>query len=377
VLAQAGSALAYADANAGLVDSTIRLTTPYDILAVEEPFDAVLTVMDPWAALLGARRGVPVFYVDSLFWFWDWSGIDFESVPDAARWWVHASRQELHDASSRPLNWHHITPLAYHWSTRVFAQRGAGVEARARQYPPGQVAVVGAVIDPPPSHPDRSGVPLVSISGAVSHLTPLATAGRYARMVRRIVELTGEPLAKATVTGNPSVLDAFESGPWEVRPTSGRGMHEAMSRAPMLLAPAGLTTALEAAALGTPLILLPEQHGGHGSNADLLQGSDPTAYDDILLRRWAKLRCVDPKGAITELDELYQRILSGQAEDLAAAMISALHTAIERLSEPRERAARVERQRANVLDLVGDFDGARTVGTAISEQLAGTGTGSG
>src|SRR5918911_3764853 len=70
VVAGAATCITFAELNRDVVDETIALDAPRDVLeaAADVEADAVLTVMDPWAALVGSRRELPTFYVDSLFW---------------------------------------------------------------------------------------------------------------------------------------------------------------------------------------------------------------------------------------------------------------------------------------------------------------------
>lgn len=375
VVCGTGSTADFAQLNADVVDEFVEIATPYGILSVDVPCDAVLTVMDPWAALLGARRGVPVAYVDSLFWFWNWDNVDFSAVGPAADEWMAADLDELRARTEGPVNWHEIVPMAYHWSTRVFAQRTADAERRVRLYPDDRVQAVGAVVSLHPQPVDPAdAVPLVSVSGAISHLTPLDVASRYARLVREVLLRAGDAMAGATITGNPALLPVFEGGPWRVRETSLDAMHTAMRAATFLATPAGLTTALEAAGLGTPVFFLPEQHGGHGPNVDILGAGDPGAYDGVLLRRWFDLSRTDPELAIADLDVCYTKLLSHADDAVLDRMAASLRETALSMRDPRVRAERAERQRRNVLGVVGDFDGARTVARHVTGMLTGTAT---
>lgn len=371
VAAGTGSATIFARLNADVVDDYIELDSPYQILSLCERFDAVLSVMDPWAALLGARKGVPVVYVDSLFWFWQWEKLDFAALPAIADEWLAASPDELRLETSRPVNWHVMAALACHWSTRVFAQRAAESTQRAGLFPKDLVRVVGAVVATRSQQATcSSSAPLVSISGAISHLTPYSVASRYAGIVRRTLSRAAEPVAEATITGNPALLPLFSGSRWRVRAMGPDVFQQAARAASVLLAPAGLTTAMEAAALGTPVIFLPEQHAGHAANVDVLAAADPGAYDHILLRRWFELSHTEPAAAIAELDECYRKILSGKAEQVLAEMASCMSRAVESMSEPRSRACKLERQKRNVLSVVGDFDGAPAIAAYLGDLLS-------
>jgi hypothetical protein len=142
-----------------------------------------------------------------------------------------------------------------------------------------------------------------------------------------------------------------------------------MSAASFLASPPGLTTTLEAAALGTPVFFLPEQHGGHGPNVDTVGAGDPGAYEDMLLRRWFDLSRTEPELAIADLDACYTNLLSDPHNHIVERMAGALREAALAMSDPLARAWRAERQRRMILRAVGDFDGARTVGDFVTSTL--------
>ena len=366
VLACTGTSATYGQLNADLVDELIVLEESRDVLDVAAEADAVLTVMDPWAALLGARRGIPTVYVDSLFWFWNWDRLDFDAAFREAARWVRLDHAEARQATAAALDWHQVVPMAYAWSSRVFVQRTPAAAARLAHYREHPVEAVGAVVAAPANGTaSASGPPLISVAGAISHTTPLPVARHYAELVATVLDAVRDRIGDAVVTGNPAVLPIFERHGWNVRALDAVAMLEAMAAAPFVLAPAGLTTALEAAALGVPLAFLPEQHAGHAPNRDILAAADPGAYDDLLLRRWFDLRSTEPAVAIADLDRCYQRLLADGAGELRAAAAAAVGA----LLDPAERARRAARQRRCALAVVGDFRGAQTIAAAVTDAI--------
>ena len=353
--------------NEDVVDKVVELETPYDVLDLEVTADAVLTVMDPWAALFGVRAGMPVYYVDSLFWFWQWADFDFTELERTSARWRDATSASIRTWARRPVNWHHMVPLAYGWSNRVFVQGIRSMDARLCCFPQGLIRPVGAIVADHVARSDNGRArPLVSISGAISHLTSPNVAQRYCKVIRELLVSEADLFEGATVTGHPELLDVLGDDRWSALPLSMGSMQAAMASASCLLAPAGLTTAMEAASIGLPMVFLPEQHGGHGPNLDLLSGSDPEAYPNLFLRRWFDVVRENPSDAIRALDECYRHLLSSAQDKPFRDMRSQLREAVGELDDTSARAQRAQRQRTSILDIVGNFGGARTVAEEVA-----------
>jgi hypothetical protein len=103
---------------------------------------------------------------------------------------------------------------------------------------------------------------------------------------------------------------------------------------------------------------------------DLLAGADGGAYPNVLLRNWVDLPRVGPVEAIARLDELYRSLLGADGGTLLDDVSRRFRACAETLLEPATREAFARRQRRNVLDLVGDFDGARAIAAAIGRELS-------
>lgn len=365
VLAATGTSLTYGFLNADLFDDIIELPNPFAILEADVKMDAVLTVMDPWAALVGRRRGIPTFYVDSLFWFWQWHDMQKESIEEESRRWLGFDDRRLEDALRPPVNWHRIVPMAYHWSDSVFVQRNPALGDRLTLFPSDLIVPVGAVIGQVGRSPAEEGTMLVSVSGAVSHLTPANVAQHYCALVERLLSGAGLDPADVMVTGNPDFLDHFADNGWRSQHLSALGMESAISTAWMAAIPAGLTTIFEAAAASTPLIFLPEQHGGHTPNRKLVSEADPEAFGAIMLTEWFGEAPQGPAEAIRWLDDQYQRLLGPRGTDDLGRLTSAFGDAVKVLRDPDGRMDRVDRQRRSVLSVIGDFDGARAIADRI------------
>lgn len=290
VVGATGSALAFVTLNERYFDRVDRHDDPLTTLDRDIEADHLLSAMDPIAALTAARQGIPVTYVDSLHWFWQWPAGDLPDLRREAeklrRMSASALRVHLADA-----DWHRLVPMAYLWSDRVFLQRLGAPQPRTAVFG-SRVESCGAIVDTDLGGSSTTKRGLISLSGGVSHVGTLTSARTYAEMVGA---LFGGLLPGAAVCGHPDVLDTLPPG-WEPTAMGHDAMTAALAAAEFVLAPAGLTTALEAAAAGVPVGFLPEQHGGHRANLDLLRGDDPGRYPALSVVERYAVTGDDPAG---------------------------------------------------------------------------------
>jgi len=214
----------------------------------------------------------------------------------------------------------------------------------------------------------------VTLSGGLSHLVADEVGERYCALVRALVHEQRALGSGPTVTTNPQLAGATAALGWDTRSLSFDDAHVALGRAPLALSPAGLTTTLEAAALGTPIVFLPEQHDGHGLNVDLVNGQGGgRPYADVLLRRWFDLCGGGPQQAIAEIDEVVSSLLAPEGAERLAAMHSHLATVLDALASPTDRTRVAAAQRARVEQVVGSFDGATAAASVVDRLVGGVG----
>jgi hypothetical protein len=136
-----------------------------------------------------------------------------------------------------------------------------------------------------------------------------------------------------------------------------------MNRAVACMAPPGLTTLLEAAAYGSPMIMLPAQHYGHLQNYRRIVGTDGAdVFPDAVVPGSLELRDDD-------IGRLTGRVMAslGDArhgsDDEWDALVNRLASAMTTAQAQRERLARA--QQAAVDGLVRGFGGVRQVADVI------------
>lgn len=347
-----------------------RLSSPLDVLDLDHDVEVVLSVMDPWAALWGARRGIPVVYVDSLYWFWDWP-TDRSRLRMAAGSWLTQSPAQVRHRAGALSGWQSLAPLAYEWSQEVFVQRlrGAGIgEERILQVP--NMTPVGAIIGPSaakgPVATERTGT-LVSLSGSLSHAIPPDAADRYCRAVARVlggVELAGS----ARYTVHPGLPSRGVLGS-DVDIMRRADFNRALRTADALLAPAGLTTLLESAAAGACYVALPEQHDGHRPN--LARFGDPSLYPRLFVTDHEDVEATSPDRYLAALDRAYSRMLCDSGDPTLRGLQRHAAWLGSRLKDASWRDETGVRQRQAALRLVGSFDGAHAVAEGLMGLVAG------
>ncbi|NUP51304.1 MAG: hypothetical protein HOW97_28925 [Catenulispora sp.] len=361
-----GTARTFVGLNRPSFDGVQELRSPGEILDADLDADHLLNVMDPCAALAAARAGVPSTYVDSLSWFWRWDPEDYAELRREAGTLLRMSRADLADYLSGA-DWHRMVPMAYLWSDQVFVQRMGPPDRRLKVFGH-HVEPCAAIVDvTAPAAGHRTVKGLVSLSGGLSHAAQPRHARTYAEFVRALFD---QPETQAVLQGarcHPDMLETTTGRSGMTASQSHDELSGSLAGAPFILAPAGLTTALEAAAVRTPLGLLPEQHGGHRANAELLDAGRGI-YPSVLVSERLGVTADDPSRFIEEISTSYRSILSSRPRDLSE-LRSAMSAMVSRLSDSSQAAELADRQHRRVIELTGGFDGAQSVADAVAEAL--------
>ncbi|WP_129286752.1 hypothetical protein [Streptomyces sp. GZWMJZ-114] len=365
-----GSARTFAELNGAEYDTIVDVGSSTKILEHTLEADHLLNVMDPCAALLAARQGVPTTYVDSLSWFWRWNVDEYEDLQrEAARMLRMTTAQLMKHLEG--VDWHRMVPLAYLWSDRVFVQRIGRPDPRLRAFGD-RVRECGAIIDPKltaVTRKTRAG--LVSLSGGVSHVARLEHAQTYARFVSSVLAGVEGVSGLSEMLCHPGVASEDGEGGQISASLSHQELHAALMDASFILAPAGLTTALEAAAAGTAMAFLPEQHGGHLANAQLLDGGRGV-YPGLLLSSQLGVTADDPAGFIEQLTHAYAKILESGPTSMAQ-LRERLQGVVAGFVENGGASQIAERQRRRVEELTGGFEGASTIAAAVGSAMGSRG----
>jgi hypothetical protein len=340
-------------------------------------FDAALSVMDPNLVAWASAHRVPCLYVDSLFWFWPWpagrqAGIR-ETVSRLAS--TTDPAQALEIIGSLPM---HDSQLAAHMlSTSSCVQRAPGTAERTQLLRDvAAVVEVDGIVDLSHRSPARPRVWLATCSGMVNSLLPLRSALDWVRISCALIEEAGAALGTrdpVILAGNPEVLRfAGDIASARIQPTpmSSAEMLGAMNYAFACLTPPGLTTMLESAAYGLPLILLPEQHYGHRANFHRIAAGEPGVYPNGLLgpevgsNPHANQQLDETLVVAEELkmhfsakDAVWTRMIDGLADGMRRAM--------------NDRASLAALQERSIRRVVGGFEGTSQVAKAMESIVTG------
>ncbi|GAA0532653.1 hypothetical protein GCM10011581_17330 [Saccharopolyspora subtropica] len=361
-------ALTFAQSNSDTYASITPVDSMSDLAAVSpDDFDAAISVMDPFLVAWAAYHRLPCVYVDSLYWFWDWSGISetemgrtAEAITGAA-----SANQALRVMADVPM--HPSQYLAHHLCTTACVQLAPGASARAealRGHP--NVRTVDPVIDLGHRAPAQPDSWLVTTSGLLSPVVSIDLAVSWIQSACELVDeaarLIGadEPMV---VTGNPEVLAHVAPllpARFEVVALNHEGVLKSLNHAIACLTPPGLTTILEAAAYGTPVVFLPEQHYAHLANYQLVSpDSGRPRYAEALLNTRID-RSADGDISV-ETKSLIAQLAAHRTERTAAwsAMVRSLADGMADAREHRSRVAAA--QNDLIRALFGGHSGAEEV----------------
>jgi hypothetical protein len=248
--------------------------------------DAVLSVMEPRIVFEAVRLGRPVVFVDSLFVFWrqkhTWP--ELRVIADTIRFGTDLESE----LAIQSLSVHESMLVCHLVAMRSIAQVFPGVEDRVSEFARmdrGSLALTGSLIDPrlhrsvPPTQGSHSRTMVINLGGFNNAFLTYESNGQYINVLLRWIE---EFLSTETEFDDVYVCSgAFDRDTEQV--VAGTRLHvgllphdrlmELLAHHPVYLAPPGLTSLHEAAIIGVPVMLLPDQHYGHTQNRRRLVGT--------------------------------------------------------------------------------------------------------
>jgi hypothetical protein len=211
---------------------------------------------------------------------------------------------------------------------------------------------------------------LVSLSGQLSAFADAAASLDYANLViglcERIRAKTGRD-TRIDIVVNPAVRELIapeRQRRFNMCALDHRHMNEKVRTCTLLLAPPGLTTALESIFHGTPYLLLPDQHYAHHLNRTILDPAGQYAVLDFGTRDLPR----DPQAATLFLQERAKSQLA--SPDFDALTDAAAERVCELLFDAPSRAAAIRAQRAQFDACMGGFDGAAHVTDNVKQVFA-------
>jgi len=227
----------------------------------KKQYSAVISVMDPFLALWAYKNDLPVYYADSMSWFWIWKNNEK----------VHNLLPKLKENNLifgfnalEKLKPDHRQLVAHLLSERIYSQGNPQIIEQTSH----KAINAGSLIDLSYRKEMMRDTVLISLSGGISPATNLESAVNYAKLVLDLLadKIKEWPAAKRfIVTGHPDVIAKIVSpNPIiKLKALTHPQFLSELNRALVVFVPCGFTTVYESLAYGAPVVLLPENHNGH------------------------------------------------------------------------------------------------------------------
>lgn len=224
-------------------------------------YSAVISVMDPFLALWAHKNNLPIYYADSMSWFWIWDKVEevYKLIP----------KFKENDLSSgfnmlEGIKPDHRQLVAHLISEHIYSQGDPQIVEQTSH----KAINAGSLIDLTYQKKSLRDTVLISLSGGISPATNLNSAVNYANLVIDLLvdKIKQWPLAtRFVITGHPDVIANIKKPDpsIELMALSHPQFLAELNRALVVFVPCGFTTVYESLAYGAPVVLLPENHNGH------------------------------------------------------------------------------------------------------------------
>lgn len=330
-------------------------------------YDIAISVMDPHLAVWAYANKLPVLYIDSLYWFWDWRPERFdELIMSIQRIKACATYEDtLKILASLPP--HDLQFVAHSVANNSIIQSFAQDSAVPRGDPyrtSRTVTHVGPIIDTSRRETTRRNTVLISLSGLISPLNRSDDAVRYAEFVLALIgDFIGELPSNIQVcmTVNPQIREKIRVNNSRIQLVSfdSDEFLNALNRSIILFVPAGITTLYEATYYGVPVFFLPEQHDGHYDNYLRLTNNIQYAkiFPEMLFNtRISRQRKDDPDEELEDIKQIIYHVSDeGSEQPVVKDMVNQLHRVASRLVLDKQYRVELLRQQQNrIWSLAGE-----------------------
>lgn len=310
-----------------------------------EGYDGVVSVMEPSIIAWGLHTGAPTYYVDSLYWMWEWDEIPTHKRYEAVAAIREASNREEAVLRMRALPMHLAQFVAHALADVSLVQRyGATAQSRARaDIDP---SPVGAIVDARFVSPETENNVLVSVSGSANPLVTPDLAHAWVGAVLSAVSCAharSGVSAELLLAGNP---DFLASGDAVIGYTHYATHHRHETHLATLgqtlasVAPPGITSLAEAWVYGVPFLSLPVQHYAHEVIWQRATAGNERAFPS--LRVAAEL--TPDADVLVRTNEAVRAVIFALSGAAAAELTSEIEAGLRAVSDPRTRAQLVEDQ---------------------------------
>lgn len=253
------------------------------------PCDVILSVVEPIGPLIAKITGKPLIAIDNLFWHWQWQNIDINRISAIVN-----ECQDFHSICNTIRKLQSLGSYAeyasmYCMSDHIYWQKVAAVPQSIPNWMRKNSTLIPPLLGKLPAieHTSQRKNLTISLSGGL--VNPYTTADQLETYSRLLSYILADTLSSYEnifniVFAAPKTLHRYlyKYFPnYRIGDFSRSSFLQLLSQSAVVLAPAGLSTTFEAAALGTPLVILPEQHDGNYSNYIGLAGIAHTAISHL------------------------------------------------------------------------------------------------
>ncbi|MBU7595700.1 hypothetical protein [Metabacillus halosaccharovorans] len=281
-------------------------------------YDFIISVMDWKVTTYGYLNNIPIIFIDSLFWVWQWSRQDVQEVDQMLAVFKEDKNYNHLIEFLKGLPNHMQIYASHQMSTYSILQQYPGASNR-KEILNSKVIPVGPIIEERNIKSLERNKILISFSGTKNPLVNKENIITYLTFVKKLLEPIINSKNNIIWTINSEYLDLAQTIlPGNVRSLTHVEFLNMLNESIVLIAPVGITTLYEAAKYETPLIFLPEQHDGHIKNYNRLMKLNEIEYmkkifPETLINNHFKLKSPkDPLENVKEIYDIYNKMLSGQ-----------------------------------------------------------------
>jgi len=262
-----GVSLNFIKNNSNLYDSIINFA---DFKNEDfKEYSLVISVMEPDFVFRARENGLKYIYIDSLFWFWEWEGLDINNFNVDSL--VHEN------SNNEP---HYKQYFAHKFSEKSFIQTFGEHKFTDSYKKSLNFQDVGYIIDSnfKTSNHIKKNL-LLSFSGQISPVNNVGDSINYINFVLDLLKNYLTNLSKkyniiitinSILLNNPQLNQSFK-----YVSLNNTEFLKTLNDSVLILAPSGLTTIFESLNYEIPIIFLPEQHYNHFENyKELLKNSN-------------------------------------------------------------------------------------------------------
>jgi hypothetical protein len=257
-------------------------------------YDAVLSVMAPHLVYAAVREGRPAYFFDSLLGFWlaDRSLTDLASAAAVIRTGSDGDAAAAFDrltVHESMVVSHMIAAASYAQSFPGVAQRvehltGLGIDTVTMTGPMLDLAMIERLRSSAVENPRML---VANLGGFNNAFVDYEQRGSYVNIVlrwlRQMAPMSGlDEIVVCSGAFPETVHEVVGSVRFRIGLLSREDLMQLLSSRPVYLAAPGLTSLYEAAILGVPPMLLPDQHFGHIQNRRRLAGTQLVEYGATL-----------------------------------------------------------------------------------------------